>query len=134
MHQAAAAYGKIAQATVSPRELEATLLLRAAMRLQMVKDDFEARKDKELDEALTFNRKLWAVFVNSMTAEDCPWPAPIRSNMINLANFVFNRTIDLIVGATPQKLDVLININRNIAAGLREQAAMLNKAADKPAA
>ncbi len=33
--------------------------------------------------------------------------------------FVFNRTLDLTVNTRPEQLNALIDINRNLAAGLR---------------
>ena len=38
MQQAAQAYGRVAKQTASPRQLEATLLLRAASRLQAIRE------------------------------------------------------------------------------------------------
>ena len=38
--------------------------------------------------------------------------------MLNLCNFIDKRVVDILAKPTPQKLDVLININRQIAAGL----------------
>jgi flagellar protein FlaF len=40
MSSAASAYTRTAQATVPPRELEAHLLMKAATRLQVVKEDW----------------------------------------------------------------------------------------------
>ena len=45
-------YGKVANQTVSQRELEASLLLKAASRLQAVHDGWERKRD-ELADALT---------------------------------------------------------------------------------
>ena len=46
MHNAAAqAYGKVAKETAGPRDLEASLLLGAASRLQSVRDNWDAAAD-----------------------------------------------------------------------------------------
>ena len=45
-------------------------------------------------------------------------PNDLRSNIINLANFIFKREIDIISKPAPKQLDILININREVAAGL----------------
>lgn len=118
MQNAASAYARVAQATQSPRELEANVLLKAATRLQAVKDEWQTRQN-ELDEALLYNRKLWTVLVTSVTREDNPLPKLIKQNITNLAVFIFNRTLELSSAPAPEKLSVLININREIAAGLR---------------
>lgn len=118
MHQAAQAYARVSQTAQSPRELEATVLMKAATRLQAIKDDW-AGKQADLDEALTYNRKLWTVLVSSVLREDNPLPMMIKQNIANLSLFIFNRTMQLTAEPAPEKLTVLININREIAAGLR---------------
>jgi flagellar protein FlaF len=111
----------VAQATQSPRELEATVLLRAATRMQAIRDDWQGRRS-ELDEALTYNRKLWTVLVTSVTEAENPLPKQIKQNIANLAIFVFNRTMTIMTEPAPEKLGVLVTINREIAAGLRAQS------------
>lgn len=113
-----AAAAKSAQATVSPRELEASLLIKAATRLQSVADDWDGRAN-DLDEALHYNRKLWTLLVNAVTAEDNPLPVGIKTNILALANFIFNQTFKVAADRQPQGLTVLVGINRDIAAGLR---------------
>jgi flagellar biosynthesis activator protein FlaF len=118
MHYAANAYSKVAQATQSPRELEAHVLLKAATRFQGIRDDWESRA-KDLDEALTYNRKIWTVIVSSVTRPENPLPKPIKQNVANLGLFVFNHTLSLMSDPKPERLGILININRELAAGLR---------------
>jgi flagellar protein FlaF len=127
MQQAANAYAKVAKATQSPRDLEATVLINAATRLQLIRDDWTTRR-AELDEALTFNRKLWTILVTSVTDADNPLPQPIKNNIANLAIFVFERTITVMSEPGPEKLGVLVTINREIAAGLRGQPRPANAA------
>ncbi|CAM5765923.1 flagellar biosynthesis regulator FlaF [Bosea minatitlanensis] len=113
-----AAAARTAQTVVSPRELEASLLIKAATRLQSVADDWAGREG-ELDEALTYNRRLWTLLVTAVTAEDNPLPVGIKTNILGLANFIFNHTFRVAADPQPQRLGILININREIAAGLR---------------
>ena len=117
----------MAQATQSPRELEAAVLLKAASRLQAVRDDWQGRRS-DLDEALTFNRKLWTILVTSVTDADNPLPVAIKNNIANLAIFVFERTITVMTEPGPEKLSALVTINREIAAGLRSQPAPAGRA------
>ena len=121
MHQAAKAYGAIAHQIANPRELEANLLLKAAARLQAVRDGWEQQKG-ELDDALLYNRKLWSIFLDSVVREDNPLPALIRQNVANLGIFVMNQTLSLVVEPQREKLGTLININRELAAGLLGRA------------
>lgn len=121
MYSAAKAYGTVAQQTASPRELEAQLLLRAASRLQNVHDHWESQRDG-LDHALLFNRKLWTVFMTSATSSDNPLPAEVRQNIANIGIFVINQTLNVISNPQPERLRSLININRQLAAGLSGNA------------
>jgi flagellar protein FlaF len=127
MQHAASAYARVATATQSPRELEAAVLLKAAIRLQSVRDDWNGRR-AELEEALTYNRKLWTVLVTSVTDADNPLPLAIKNNIANLALFVFERTITIMTEPGPEKLNALVMINREIAAGLRGRPEPANAA------
>ncbi len=117
-NSAALAYQQVGTQTVSPRVLEANLLSRAATQLQRVRDDWEGARS-ELFGALTFNRKLWTVFLGSVTGEESPLPKPLRENIANLGLFVMKQTMEIQAAPEAGKLTVLININREIAAGLR---------------
>jgi len=117
MRQGFQAYGKVAHQTANPRELEANLLLRAAAQLQSVHDAWDDRKP-QLDAALIYNRKLWTVLMTSVTEKDHPLPREIRQNVANLGLFVMNHTIGVMADPRADQLQVLININREIASGL----------------
>ena len=121
MQHATQAYGAVAQQTASPRELEAQLLLRAAYRLQTVHDDWEGQRAL-LDHALLYNRKLWTIFLTSAANSDNPLPADLRQNIANIGIFVMNHTLNVISNPRPERLRSLININRQLAAGLGGRA------------
>jgi flagellar protein FlaF len=120
--QAALAYQQVAKRTGSPREVEANLLSKSAANLQRIRENWE-HSQGELYGALKFNRKLWNVFLTSVTRSDSPLPKPIRENVANLGIFVLRHTIRTEANPQASKLDVLININRELAAGLRTAAA-----------
>lgn len=117
-NSAALAYQQVGRQTVSPRTLEANLLSRAAAQLQRVRDDWDNSRG-ELGSALLFNRKLWNVFLTSVTGPESQLPDALRSNIANLGLFVMKQTIAAQDDPEPRKLDVLITINRELAAGLR---------------
>ncbi len=117
MQTAAQTYGTVAQKTASPRDLEAQLLLRAASRLQTVHDHWESER-AALDHALLFNRKLWTIFMTSVTNNDNPLPVELRQNIANIGIFVMNQTLNVMGNPKPERLRSLININRQLAAGL----------------
>ncbi len=128
MNNPAQAYARTAQQTLQGRDLEAHVLLKSAARLQAIRDDWDARQTG-LEEALLANRKIWTVFVTHVSGDGCPLPTPIRANILNLGMFVFNRTIQMAVDPRPEQLTVLIEINRNLAAGLRGDAGVTTMAA-----
>jgi flagellar protein FlaF len=118
------AYAKTAQATGNPRELEAQLLLRAAAKLQAIKDGTPTEQDGFIS-AVRYNRRLWLVFANSIGRSENPLPREIKQNVANLANFIINHSMKLESdhARAPERVGILININREIAAGLRANAA-----------
>lgn len=120
-NSAAFAYKTVGAQTVSPRVLEANLLSRAAGQLQRCRDDWDNTRH-ELTTVLLFNRKLWTVFVGSVTGEESQLPKALRENIANLGIFVMKQTLNVMSEPEAKKLTVLININREIAAGLRERA------------
>ena len=122
--QAASAYGDHAQKnTPDQRELEGRVLLKAAKMIKDLQDDWDSMNTEILESTLKYNRQVWMVFYD--TALENPEgdrPNDLRSNIINLANFIFKRELDIMAQPEKQKLDVLININREIAAGLMTQS------------
>lgn len=119
-NNAALAYRQVGAQTLSPRLLEANLLSRAAGQMQRIRDDWETNR-MELISTLMFNRKLWTVFLGSVTGEQSELPNALRENIANLGIFVMKRTLEVLAEPSPNKLTVLININRELAAGLRER-------------
>jgi len=99
----------------------ADLLLKAAARLQAVQQGWDKTRP-DLNPALQYNRKLWAIFLSSVTEPDCPLPVAIRQNVANLGMFVMNQTLSILNNPQPEALRTLININREIAAGLLGRA------------
>jgi flagellar biosynthesis activator protein FlaF len=125
-NSAALAYQQVGKQTVSPRLLEANLLSRAAAQLQLIRDDWENSADG-LHAALTFNRKLWNVFLSSVTDAESRLPKQLRENVANLGLFVMKHTLATQTRPEARKLDVLININRELAAGLRASAEAMER-------
>jgi len=115
------AYAQAAKHGNDPRELEASVLLKSASRLQRIKDGW-ATTMADLNPALLYNRTLWTIFVTSVTEEESKLPKEVRQNIANLAVFIFKRTVEVQATPAPELLDSLININRQIAAGLLQKA------------
>ncbi|PLW75447.1 flagellar biosynthesis regulator FlaF [Cohaesibacter celericrescens] len=114
---AAKAYQNTGNQAGNPREREAALLIKAAAYLQRTK--LETSTPDDLDYALTFNRKIWTMFVGELLDENHEMPKPLRENLVNLGLFTFNHTLEIMTDPQSKTVDSLININRNIAEGLR---------------
>jgi len=122
MNHASKAYARTAKETAGPRELEAALLLKAAAQLQSVHDSWGDKK-ADLNGALLYNRRLWTVFLDSVTRDDSQLPIEVRQNLTKLGMFVMGETFSLMTKPKPEHLTSIININRGLAAGLRGKAA-----------
>ena len=114
------AYQNIDNATLSGRETEARVLTRAALKLQECKNDWDApgRKSK-LDEALRYNQRIWSIFQEELAMDDNPLPKKLKEDILSLSIFIDKRIFEIMAFPAPEKLGVLININQNMAAGLR---------------
>ncbi len=92
--------------------------MKSAAQLQTIHDNWDDLHET-LNDALLYNRRLWAVFLDAVTAEDSPLPRPVAQNVANLGFFVFNHTLKVQTKPEADKLRTLISINKQIAAGLR---------------
>jgi len=122
MTTGAQAYARTVQASAPPREIEAQALLKAARQLQDVQNTW-AGMDQRVQQALQFNRQLWAIFMSAAQNSENQQPVEVRQQIANIGIFVMNQTIDIQITPEPAKLNSLIEINRNIAAGLSGRAA-----------
>ncbi|MEA3333505.1 MAG: flagellar biosynthesis regulator FlaF [Pseudomonadota bacterium] len=115
------AYKKVEQDTLSGSEVEAAVLIKAADKMQDCQDQWDAEAcERKLDESLKFNQLIWSIFQSELSAEDNPLPKDLRVNLLRLSSFIDGRSLETMAYPAPEKLTILININRNIAAGLRE--------------
>jgi flagellar protein FlaF len=114
------AYRNVEKATLSQRDLEATVLTKAAMQLRELRNNWVRDKhDAHLEEVLTYNQRVWTFFQAELTVEDNPLPDEIKHNLLALSAFVDRRSFEVLAYPAPEKLDILISINLNVAAGLR---------------
>jgi flagellar biosynthesis activator protein FlaF len=121
MHYASKAYAKTARETAPPRDLEATLLLNAAARLQAAHDSW-GDQATGLNEALMYNRRLWTVFLDAVMSDNNKLPAKVRQNLTRLGVWIMAETFSLMTKPKSDHLRSLIKINRGIAAGLRAKS------------
>jgi flagellar protein FlaF len=118
-HQGAAAYQTTAKTVETPRDREAALLIKAAANMQSLRDNWPDDV-QTIQSTLTFNRKLWTIFMTSVTRDENPMPTALKQNIANLGLYILNETREILLDpVAPARLDALININRQLAAGLR---------------
>lgn len=119
---AAQAYARVATTSASPRDIEAQALLKAANKLQDIVNNADATFEQK-NEALMFNRKLWTIFLSdALRDENNPQSIEVRQNIANIGIFVLTQTAALQISPQPEHIKPLIEINRNLAAGLAGRA------------
>ena len=114
------AYESIEKTTISGRETEARVLTQAARKLRICQRKWNDEDRRELlDEALTYNQKIWTIFQSELGKAENPLPDNIKQDLLRLSGFVDKRIFEVMAFPEPDKLNILIKINENIAAGLR---------------
>jgi flagellar biosynthesis activator protein FlaF len=112
------AYSKTQSLSLNQRDLEARALLKAASKLQALKENWDPSVSA-IEDPLSHNRKVWSIFLASATEPDCPMPEEMRKNIVGLSRFVINQCMRILFEPDVKKLDLLIEINQHVAAGLR---------------
>ena len=126
------AYESVDRTTMSGRETEARVLTKAALKLKSCQDSWHAEKREEkLDEALKYNQRIWDIFQAELSNEENPLPRQVKLNLLRLAAFIDKRIFETMAFPSPEKLTAIIEINRNIAAGLRNCLLYTSDAADE---
>ena len=116
-------YEKVNKMTMSGREVEAAVLSKAAGKLKKCKENWDAAdREQALEEALNFNQRIWSVFQGELSRDDNPLPKKLRLDILRLSAFVDRRIFDIMASPSPERLDAVIRINENLAAGLRGSA------------
>ena len=100
----------------NPREVEAWGLTQAALRLKAAQ---EQNEPEAIRAAVRINWQLWTILQAELLAPECALPEDLRANAISLSAFIDKQSMDLISDPVVEKLDILISINRELAAGLR---------------
>jgi flagellar protein FlaF len=113
-------YETVVNTTRSGREVEAAVLTKAALKLRDCQDNWDAPdRDQKLDEALKYNQRIWSIFQSELSRDDHEMPRKLRLDILRLAAFIDRRIFETMAFPTPEKLTIVININNNLAAGLR---------------
>jgi len=115
-------YETVSRTTLSGRDMEAEVLTKGARKLRQCQEswDEEGRREK-LDDALKFNQRVWSVFQGELGREDNPLPKQLKRDLLRLSAFIDKRIFETMAYPSPEKLTAIIEINQNIAAGLRQR-------------
>ncbi len=117
---ALSSYESVDNMTMSGRGIEAAVLTKAARKLRDCQDHWEIDDHgRKLEEALKYNQRLWSLFQTELARDDHPLPKQLRSDILKLSGFVDRRIFETLASPSPDKLDIVIRINENLAAGLR---------------
>ena len=118
--QSLRAYETVSKATQSGREIEAAVLTKAAVKLKKCQDNWDAQdRDDRLEEALKYNQRIWSIFQSELSRDNHELPRKLRLDILRLAAFIDKRIFETMAFPAPEKLDIVIAINNNLAAGLR---------------
>ena len=113
------AYAAVKNNTLAGRQLEAHVLLRAADRLQQIVDTWGSQgHDTRLSEVISRAHMLWSIFQDALANANNPMADDIKTNVLNLSLFIDRRLFATLADPTPDKLTTIINIHRELAAGL----------------
>jgi flagellar protein FlaF len=113
-------YTNMQKETLSGRDLEASVLTRAGLMLKQVQENWSApERSEKLLEAIKFNQKVWSFFQAELSDPENPLPKKLREDILNLSIFVDKRLFEVLANPDKDKLNIVVDIDFNIAAGLR---------------
>jgi flagellar biosynthesis activator protein FlaF len=120
------AYRNTPREEMSDREIDAHALTQSALKLRDCQQRWDISGQERIDrlfEALRINSFLWSIFQAAISEDGNPLPRQLREDLLTLSLFVDKRTREIMFSPEPDKLTALININLNIAAGLKASPA-----------
>ena len=118
------AYETVSKKTMSGREIEATVLSKAARKLKECQENWDAKdRNEKLNAALKYNQLVWSIFQSELNKDDNPLDKQLKLDLLRLSAFIDRRIFESMADPSPEKLNIVIDINNNIAAGLRENPA-----------
>lgn len=113
-------YSSVYKSTLTGREIEAAALNNAAIKLRDCQINWgQEGHAQRLSDSLRLNQQIWIIFQSELAKPDNPLPLNIRKDILTLSIFISKQIFDIMAYPASEKLDILINININLAAGLR---------------
>jgi flagellar protein FlaF len=119
LNSAQQAYDTGTKATTSTREIEASALFKAARTLEICQQKWESPDSPvRFKDALRRNLCLWSLFQAELARPDHGLPKDLRVDLLRLSAFIDRRTFELLAKPERKGLQILIEINRQVALGL----------------
>ena len=110
----------VMDSTLTGRQLEAHIFDKSANLLQQIVDTWGSRgHEARLKDAVTRTQLLWSVFQAALTDPENPLADNIKSSVLHLSMFIDRRLYATLADPTPDKLESIIDVHRQLAAGLR---------------
>ncbi len=116
MKSLTSAYEDRIKSSESAAETDAAVLENAALLLEAVK---ESPGGEDFFNVLRYNQRLWTVLQVEITDAKI-FPDQITANLLSLSIFVDKQTFRAMAEGSADRLNALINVNRQIAMGFRE--------------
>jgi flagellar protein FlaF len=113
---ARSAYASASSSIRTGRDTEYAVFARVTGALGAV-DQTDRRAFPQLAQAIADNQRLWGVLAEDLMNDDNQLPAPLRANLISLAEFVRRHSLAVLGGRA--KVAPLIDINTMMMKGLR---------------
>ncbi|GEO81004.1 flagellar biosynthesis regulator FlaF [Pararhodospirillum oryzae] len=111
------AYQQTQKANLTPREVEAMAFTKAAVMMDEARTD--PTNKTAFSQALRFNHLLWTIIQADITEPANTLPPELKANIMSLSLFVDRQTTLALRTGDVTELEILISVNRNLAAGLR---------------
>ncbi len=104
-------------------QMEAQLLNQAADQLQDVHNNWDNLNNDDINNVISYNRKLWMAFFDGVNDDNSsPQKSTeqfnILNNIVNLYQFIYSSSTDIIKNKDQSKIQSLIDINRATATAL----------------
>ena len=106
-------------------DMESQMLNQSADQMDELYNNWDDMPDTERENIISYNRKLWMAFfdgVGEKTRKKDNHDGEgfnILSNIINLYNFIYKRSSEIIANNDKEKLKSLVNINRECAKAIK---------------
>lgn len=123
--QGYSAYQQAQNSTQDPRDVEYRLLANVTHALKQASEN--PNDVKQRVDAVLWNRDVWAAFRLDLMSDQNQLPDELRASLISISIWVQKESMEAMEGEGD--IDALIDVNRNIMAGLKPEASA-NEAID----